>query len=97
MDAPPRAGIREAKAHFSEIIQIVARGGEYVITDRGKPVARITPATTAGFTPEERLAELERDGLITRSKGRCVHDFTPVDIGPEGARPFLEEDRSARG
>jgi len=38
-----RIGITEAKIHFSQIINEVERGADYVITKQGKPVARIIP------------------------------------------------------
>ncbi len=36
--------IAETKAHFSALLADVARGGEVVVTRRGRPVARIVPA-----------------------------------------------------
>lgn len=36
-------GTFEAKTHFSEIIDKVQNGNDYIITKRGKPVARIIP------------------------------------------------------
>ncbi|GHV86529.1 hypothetical protein AGMMS50230_21370 [Spirochaetia bacterium] len=36
-------GTFEAKTHFSEIITLVENGADYVITKRGKPVAKIIP------------------------------------------------------
>ena len=36
-------GAFEAKTHFSRIIEEVERGADYVITRRGKPVAKIIP------------------------------------------------------
>jgi prevent-host-death family protein len=36
-------GTFEAKTHFSEIIEDVQNGNDYVITKRGKPVAKIIP------------------------------------------------------
>lgn len=36
-------GTFEAKTRFSEIIDDVQNGGDYIITKRGKPVARIIP------------------------------------------------------
>ena len=36
-------GAFEAKTHFSQIINDVARGADYVVTKRGKPVAKIIP------------------------------------------------------
>lgn len=39
-----RIGLHEAKTHLSEIIANVCNGGEYTITRRGIPVARLVPA-----------------------------------------------------
>ena len=36
-------GTFEAKTHFSQIIEKVERGADFVITRRGKPVAKIIP------------------------------------------------------
>jgi prevent-host-death family protein len=36
-------GAFEAKTHFSQIINEVERGADYVVTRRGKPVAKIIP------------------------------------------------------
>lgn len=38
-----KIGSFDAKTHFSEIIQKVAGGEEYLITKNGKPVARLVP------------------------------------------------------
>ncbi|MBP1594801.1 MAG: prevent-host-death family protein [Acidobacteria bacterium] len=42
-----KAGIREARQNISELIEIVRKGREILITDRGKPVARLVPAARA--------------------------------------------------
>lgn len=39
-----RAGIRETRQNISELIEIVRKGREILITDHGKPVARLVPA-----------------------------------------------------
>jgi prevent-host-death family protein len=39
-----KAGIREARQNISELIEAVRKGREILITDRGKPVARLVPA-----------------------------------------------------
>jgi len=36
-------GAFEAKTHFSQIIDKVEHGADYVVTRRGKPVAKIIP------------------------------------------------------
>jgi prevent-host-death family protein len=40
---------QEAKEHFSRVMTAAARGEEFVVTKRGKPWTRITPA---GGEPE---------------------------------------------
>jgi prevent-host-death family protein len=36
-------GTFEAKTHFSQLIAEVEKGKDYIVTKRGKPVARIVP------------------------------------------------------
>jgi len=36
-------GAFEAKTHFSQIIDKVEHGADYIVTKRGKPVAKIIP------------------------------------------------------
>ncbi len=38
-----KAGIREARQNLSVLLGEVKKGEEIVITERGKPVARLTP------------------------------------------------------
>jgi prevent-host-death family protein len=38
-----KAGIREARQDLSALIEEVRKGREIVITDRGRPVARLVP------------------------------------------------------
>jgi prevent-host-death family protein len=40
-------GVRELKAKLSEYLSRVASGEEVVVTDRGRPVARLVPLVTA--------------------------------------------------
>lgn len=41
--------IYEAKTHFSDLIDRVAKGEEIVISRRGKPVARLAPMPAGGI------------------------------------------------
>ena len=41
--AQQQIGAFEAKTHFSQIIEKVEHGADFVITRRGKPVAKIIP------------------------------------------------------
>ena len=47
-------GAFEAKTHFSRIIEEVEQGADYVITRRGKPVAKIIP-----FKQEKEITRAE--------------------------------------
>jgi prevent-host-death family protein len=58
-----KATITEAKNQLSALIDRVRNGETIVITDRGRPVARLVSALTGvGDDPEGRLARLERRG-----------------------------------
>lgn len=76
-------GIADLKARLSEYLAKVRAGDEVVVTDRGTPIARIVPLTTAGAGWEE----LERAGLLRRPVRRLDADFwarrRPAD--PDGA------------
>ena len=62
------ATITEAKNQLSSLIDRVRHGETIVITDRGRPVARLVSAVTgAAEDPEGRLARLERRGGLRRA------------------------------
>jgi len=54
-------GVREAKARLSELLRQVERGGEWTITERGRPVARLVPVPRRE-TVEEWLERMRREG-----------------------------------
>lgn len=55
------AGIRDLKVRLSSYLRRVKKGGTVLITERGKPVARIVPVKES---PEDRLAALQQAGLL---------------------------------
>jgi prevent-host-death family protein len=64
------AAIAKLKATLSEYIDRVKSGEEILVTDRGKPVARIIPVG-GGLESDARRAQLARRGVIRTGKG-CV-------------------------
>ena len=58
-------GIRELKNGLSKYIDRVRAGEEVLVTDRGRPVARLSPVDAS----EDRLADLVASGLV-RSPAR---------------------------
>jgi prevent-host-death family protein len=62
-------GSFEAKTHFSQIINEVERGADYVVTRRGKPVAKIIPfEQKPEMTFQEAVAEFKE--LRKRFRGK---------------------------
>ena len=63
-EARPTVGVRELKQSLSSYLRRVRHGESIVVTDRGKPIARISPVSL----PESilRLAELGKVTLPTR-------------------------------
>ncbi|MDP6626115.1 MAG: type II toxin-antitoxin system prevent-host-death family antitoxin [Nitrospinota bacterium] len=66
-----KIGLREANLRFSRYVNMVKNGKKVVLTDRGKPVAVIIPVSQKEETEDEKLFQLEEQGLLKRSaKGR---------------------------
>ncbi|MBC5820840.1 MAG: type II toxin-antitoxin system prevent-host-death family antitoxin [Candidatus Eremiobacteraeota bacterium] len=87
------AGVREAKSRLSDLLRDVKRGREWVITERGKPVARLIPASKGPLTLDDRLRRLEQEGLIEPLSGVSI-ELPPLPAVPSGiAQRMLQEDR----
>ncbi|MDR3248348.1 MAG: type II toxin-antitoxin system prevent-host-death family antitoxin [Treponema sp.] len=75
-------GAFEAKTHFSQLIANVEKGQEYIVTKRGKPVAKITPF------PEDTETFGEAMLRMREQVRRCWKGDEPFDI-----REAIEEGR----
>lgn len=88
------AAVSELKARLSEYLNKVKAGAEVLITDRGKPVARIVPVRRSKDV-RESLVKMEKQGLIKLGSGRLPKDFwtMPRPEDPQGLvlRALLEE------
>ena len=91
------AAISEVKARLSEYLVRVKAGEEVLITDRGRPIARLAPLARAAMA-KETLARMERQGLIKLGAGKLPKDFwkRPRVEDPKGlVRKALLEEREA--
>ena len=92
------ATITEAKNQLSALIDRVQHGETIVITDRGRPVARLVSAlATAAADPAGRLARLERRGGLRRAtlappRSLILRKF-PARARPSGALDALLAER----
>jgi prevent-host-death family protein len=79
----------EAKAHFSDILRQVREGQRIRISYRGEVVAEIGPIERRGETLDERLADLERQGVLLSAE-RTPGALRPIADRPGGLQRFLE-------
>jgi len=108
-----QVNIATLKNHLSRHLAHVKQGGEIVVVDRDTPVARIIPFGPAADAipgakarPDDwavqRLAELERQGLVTRGDAADVASWVkrsrPVTLpkgSPSAVALLLEERRKS--
>lgn len=68
-----RAGIREARQNLSALIEEVKKGREILITDRGKPVAKLTrPKQEAGLPFRSHAAFRRRMPILDPPLSRTI-------------------------
>ena len=63
-----RVGLREANQKFSSLIKAVRGGKEVILTDRGKPVARLVPMPADDT--EDSVRRMEEAGLLIPARKR---------------------------
>ena len=78
-------GIRELRQHASQYIRLVEEGETIQVTDRGRPVAMITPVKK----DETTLERLYREGVLRPPKIRLKEPFVPLPAFESG--PTLSE------
>ena len=93
------APVSELKARLSEYLNQVKAGMEVLITDRGKPVARLVPIPRSKDL-KESLVRMEKQGLIRLGSGKLPKDFWRIDRpdDPRGLvlKALLEEREAGR-
>lgn len=87
-------GIREAKAQLSRLVSEAEHGTVWILTDRGRAVARLGPLHDVESPLGQRISRLENWGWIgpAGDQGRAIPP--PVRIGAD-AQQALQEDRDA--
>ncbi len=90
-----RASIAALKARLSEYLDAVKAGEEVIVTDRGRPVARLAPISTSEQI-DARMQQLVRAGLARPPIRALPADFfeRPRPKDPQGLiRAAVIEDR----
>jgi prevent-host-death family protein len=92
--------LTEAKNRLSALVDQVRAGETIVITERGRPVARLEPIVTMD-DPAGRKARLERAGIVSIGRARPPLELlrsSPPSIatGASAVEALLAERRDAR-
>jgi prevent-host-death family protein len=86
--------VSKLKASLSKYLRSVKAGEEVLVTERGRPIAKLTPAHSSEMLPEE-LIEMEKQGLIKLGSGKLSKGFweLPRPNDPKGlvAKAVLRE------
>ena len=90
-----RTGVREAKARLSKLLRDVQRGQEWVITERGSPIARLAPISEHSLSLSERIRRLEDAGLVEPLHREVRNLPAPVPLREGLAQKWLQEDRNS--
>lgn len=79
-------GIRELRLNLSRYVARVRAGAELIVTDHGRPVARLSPIEDG----ETKRARLIREGTLTPAR-RPKSTILPPPIPLIGEGPLVSE------
>ena len=78
-----RIGLKAANQQFAKTIKAVRAGQQVVLTDRGQPIAIITPIKNEDTDQERVLQAMAAEGLITlpdRKGPMPTPDWQPMKV-----------------
>jgi len=91
-------GVTELKASLSENLARVKAGEEVLVTEHGRPIAKLVPLSSAA--PEATTDELVRSGILRAPEQRIGEELwrlpRPADADALARRALLDERRSDR-
>jgi prevent-host-death family protein len=93
------ATVSKLKASLSEYLRQVKAGEEVLVTERGRPIAKLTPAVGSSALTQE-LVEMEKQGLVKIGQGKLPKDFwdLPHPTDPKGrvSQSLIQEREQGR-
>ncbi len=94
------AAVSQLKASISEYLSKVKAGEEVLVTDRGKPIAKLVPIDRDEAELPSHLLTLEKAGLVRIGSGRIKAGFwdmeRPKDQKGLAIKALLEEREEGR-
>jgi prevent-host-death family protein len=68
------ATVSRLKASLSEYLRQVKAGEEVLVTERGQPIAKLTPVASSTVL-SQHLAEMEKQGIVKIGPGKLPKNF----------------------
>ena len=94
------AAVSELKASLSQFLARVKAGDEVLVTERGRPVARLVPVAHATQGMPAHLLEMQRRGLVRIGATELPEDFwtlpRPKDETSTALKALLAERENGR-
>lgn len=88
-----RMGLREANQKFSKAIRAVREGEQVILTERGKPIAVISPLRGKGSV-DSTIRKLEQSGLLRpAAKHKPLPPWKARRISGKPLSSTVQEDR----
>ena len=96
-----RIGLREANQHFSRLMKTVRGGAEVILTERGRPVARLTPISESDDAEADSVGRevrrLEAQGVLrAATKNGRLPRWSPRKIVGVPVAETIEAEREQR-
>ena len=93
-----RLGLREANQHFSRAIRAVRAGQEVILTERGRPIAVITPIRDEDAGAATLRAMVDEGFIIlpARTGPMPTPRWRPVKVKGKSLSRTVIEDREER-
>lgn len=89
------APVSKIKGTLSQYLADVKAGEEVVVTERGKPIAKIVPISNRSLSDSDYLSDLARQGLARVGSGKLPEDFwrlpRPKDTRGKGLKALVKE------
>lgn len=99
-DNMARVGVAELKSGLSQYLDRVQAGETLIVTDHGRPVAKLIPIALGEQEPDDRLRALDRLGWVRLGGPPISSDFwklpRPQDASGRSLELLLEEREDGR-
>ncbi len=88
-----KVAIRDLKNRLSAYLRLVKAGQTVVVSDRGQPIAELSPIGRRRQTSRDRLQRLIESGEVVPGKGRGLAPFDPISVSGRPVSKTLLDDR----